>query len=212
MNTKFNGREAIGFGWKAMKANWIFFLAFLIVQFSVVFGFGAVQNAVKDSGALEFLVGVIAYAASLLLGLMGASLALKLTQQNEIVYADLFTHIPSFLNYFLGSLLVSAICIVGFILLIIPGVIWSLQFSQATYLILDQGLDPIAALKKSSAITKGAKMNLLGFYGLIFGVHLLGILCLILGLLAAIPTAMVASAFVYRKLVDDQPAASVQPA
>jgi len=89
----------------------------------------------------------------------------------------------------------------GTILLIVPGVIWAVKFQFFSYFIIDKGLGPIEALKKSSAITKGVKWNLLGFDLLIGGIALLGVLALLIGLLAAIPTAMIAMAFVYRKLL-----------
>ncbi len=59
----------------------------------------------------------------------------------------------------------------------------------------------IEALKKSSAMTKGAKWDLF-LFGLLIGcIALLGALALLIGLFAAFPTILIAKAFVYRKLL-----------
>jgi hypothetical protein len=203
MIKKIASREALEFGFNAFKENWIFFLVFMILQFAAFFGFSSLQNALKDAGVISFIVGIISYVISVGIGMMGMSATLKLTRQNEVDYSDLFTYFPLFFNYLIGAVLVSLICLAGFILLIVPGFIWCLQFSQATYLILDQGLDPIAALKKSSAITKGAKRSLAVFYFLLMLANMAGLLCLGIGLFVAMPVTMVASAYVYRKLMEE---------
>ena len=85
--------------------------------------------------------------------------------------------------------------------MIIPGIIWAIKFQFYDYLIIDKKLGPIEALKKSAVITKGAKGNLFVFGLLLGGINLLGAICLLIGLFAAIPTTLVAKAFVYRKLL-----------
>ncbi len=90
---------------------------------------------------------------------------------------------------------------VGLILLIIPGIIWAIQFCFYDYLIVDRGFGPVDALKKSSEITKGVKLDLFVFGMLLGIINLLGFICLVVGLFVTIPTTMVAMAFVYRKLL-----------
>ena len=62
-------------------------------------------------------------------------------------------------------------------------------------------MGPIEALKKSSQITKGVKLDLLVFSFLLTGINILGVLAFGIGLILTIPTTIIATAFVYRKLL-----------
>jgi uncharacterized membrane protein len=87
------------------------------------------------------------------------------------------------------------------LLLIVPGIIWGIKFCFFDYFVVDKRLGPIEALKRSSAITRGVKWDLFVFFLMLTGINLLGAFCLLIGLFAAIPTTMVAQAFVYRRLL-----------
>lgn len=54
--------------------------------------------------------------------------------------------------------------------------------------------------KKSSLITRGVKWDLFLFDLLLTLINFLGTLCLLIGLFATIPTSMMTTVFVYRKL------------
>ncbi len=67
----------------------------------------------------------------------------------------------------------------------------------------------------SSAITRGAKWSLLLLGIFLAAVNLLGVLALFVGLLWTIPTKLVASTYVYRKLLAQTmpaPAPAAEPA
>lgn len=68
-----------------------------------------------------------------------------------------------YVNYIICIILSALIMSIGLILLIIPGIIWSLRLLPASYLIIDQGLEPIQAIKRSWLITKKATWNLFLF-------------------------------------------------
>lgn len=87
--------------------------------------------------------------------------------------------------------------LLGFILLIVPGIIIVLMFQMYAYLVVDKGLGPIAALKRSRVITKGSRWRLFVLGFLIVLVNLGGLLCLVVGLLVTIPLTAIASARVY---------------
>jgi uncharacterized membrane protein len=90
------------------------------------------------------------------------------------------------------------------ILLVIPGIIWSIRFHFFSYLIVDKGVSPIEALKKSSKITKGTKWDLFLFGILLVFINILGALALLVSLFVTMPATMVANAFVYRKLLSQE--------
>ena len=74
------------------------------------------------------------------------------------------------------SICASIVVVLGSILCLVPGIIVGLGISQYSYLVVDQGLGGVDALKKSWEMTNGHKMNLflfglLAFLVVIAGVH-----------------------------------------
>ena len=116
-------------------------------------------------------------------------------------FADLFSCFPLFFKFLFSYILYSLIVCGGYVLLIIPGIIWGIKFWFFDYFVIDKWLGPVEALKKSYGITTGVKWNLFVFFLAVIGINLLGALCLLIGLFVTIPTTMVATAFVYRKLL-----------
>ena len=199
---KFSISEAIHFGWNTMKSNLGFFIGLLILVFLFSSLFSII--AAKATEANIFL-GIIFYIAdfslSIIISIGLVKIALRFCDNEKGRFADLFSQYPLFPQYLVGSILYGLIVFAGTILLIIPGIIWGIQFCFYDYFIVDKGLGPIEALKRSSAITRGVKWDLFGFFLVLLGINLLGALCLLIGLFVTIPTTMVALAFVYRKLM-----------
>lgn len=67
-------------------------------------------------------------------------------------------------------LLISFIIIgtsIGYIFVIIPGIVISIAWSQAIFLLIDKGFSPLEAIKKSNEITYGEKLNIFVSYFLV---------------------------------------------
>lgn len=104
------------------------------------------------------------------------------------------------LSYLVTSVLYGLVVAAGFVLLIVPGVIWAVQFGCAYFVAADAKLDPIEAMRESSRLTRGARWHLLGF-GLLLGlVNLAGALAFGIGLLVTIPTTFLAAVYAFRRL------------
>ncbi len=203
MTTKnFSISEAVGFGWDTMKSNIGFFIGLLIVVGLIenVPGFIAITLE-ADSPLLATIINIASLVLSMIIGMGLIEISLKFCDGEKGELSDLFSCYPLFFNYLIGSIIYWLIIMVGLILLIIPGIIWAIQFQYYSYLIIDRGLGPIDALKKSSKITKGVKWDLFILSIVLMVINLLGLLCLLVGLFATIPTTMIATAFVYRKLL-----------
>jgi hypothetical protein len=84
--------------------------------------------------------------------------------------------------------------------LAVLGIIVSIRFSKFPYFIVDSNAGSFQALKGSWVLTKHATWDLFLFMGLLLFVNVLGALTFGVGLLATLPTTLVAHAFVYRKL------------
>lgn len=207
---KFSKREAIRFGWHTMKSNLKFFILLLLLAGLIYYGPSIIAELVEeDAIVLSVIIRIGSTVVGMVIQMGLIRIAIKFCDNEKGEYADLFSCFPLFFKYLLGSILYGLIVLAGTILLIIPGIIWGIKYQFFSYFIVDQGAGPIEALKRSSAITKGAKWNLFLFALLLMAINLLGMLCLIIGLFAAIPTAMVATGFVYRKLLSQTEIAQI---
>jgi len=136
------------------------------------------------------LVSAITSASSAMLGLgiliapiLSAGLYVvgkQIIQNKKMVFESLFVffkNIDHAVKLFAVGILVSLITSLGYILFIIPGVIWGLQYSQALFIMADNPqLEIMEALKKSKELMNGKKADLLLFY-LSFILHfILGII------------------------------------
>ena len=203
MTTKnFSISEAVQFGWDTMKSNISFFIGLLIVVGLIEYVPDIIAVIIKaDAPFLSIIIQIASVVLSMIIAMGLIKICLRFCDGEKGEFSDLLSCYPLFLDYLIGSIIYGLIVMVGLILLIIPGIIWAIQFQFFSYLIIDRGLGPIDALKKSSEITKGVKWDLFVF-GIVLGViNLLGLLCLVVGLFATIPTTIVAIAFVYRKLL-----------
>lgn len=185
-----------------MKSNIVFFIGLLILTGLILVAPSIISELIKEEVlALSIIIDIASWVLQLVIGMGLIRIALRLYGNEKGEFADLFSCFPLFFKYLFSSILYGLIVLGGMILLIIPGIIWAIKFQFFTYFIVDKELGPIEALKRSSAITKGAKWDLF-FFGLLLGlINLLGALGLLIGLFVTIPTTMVATAFVYRKLL-----------
>lgn len=209
-------KESLSFGWRTFKSRpWIFVQAMLAL-FALSFVLNALQDALGASAreggvVLALLAFVFALGATYLnivIANMGAtSFSLKAHDDaSSVTLKDLWRPHP-FWKYVGTILLLALIVIVGFILLIVPGVILALMLWASVYLVLDKGLGPVAALKESRRMTKGNRWKLFLLSLAIIGINIVGFLALFVGLLVTGPVSMLASAHAYRKL-SEAPAVS----
>ena len=126
-------------------------------------------------------------------------------------FGDLFNCYPLFFKYLFATILYCLIVFGGLILLIVPGIIWAIQFGFYGYYIVDENAGIMQSLSKSSALTRGVKWDLFCFNLLCFALNIAGLLCLLVGLFATLPTTMVALAHVYRSLRGQEDSVSGAP-
>jgi len=206
---KFTFSEAVNFGWNKTKDNLGFLIAVIIILMAVS-GLQSLINQNVDLSA-SMLIGLVFWVINIFIGIGVIKITLKIYDGQKPEFDLLWSGGPIFLNYFLGSLLYSLIVIGGTLLLIIPGIIWSVKYSLVTYLIVDKGMSPVEALHKSGEITNGSKWRLFWF-GIVLGlINIVGALIFFVGLLFTIPLTMLAMTYVYRKLLGQTPATTSAP-
>ena len=202
---KFSKKEALAFGWNTVMNNFLFFLGLLVIWGVISFLFNIAAKELEEiAPAFSFLISIVGFVVGAIINMGMLYIMLRFADNIKPSYADLLApakQIQRITSFILGSIFYGLIVLAGFILLIIPGIIWSIKYGLFRYAIVDEGLGPIEALKRSAMLTQGSKWNLF-LLGLLLGlINILGVLAFGFGLLITIPLSMVAGAYVYRKLL-----------
>jgi uncharacterized membrane protein len=203
VNKTIDIQGALKFGWETLRNNFGFFLQTLVVLVvAAAIPAWLIGLVTAKAGTLLVLpLQLLNLVWQSLLGMGVLTVCLKFEDGKTPTLSDLWSSLDRALDYIVVKFVVGVIVMIGLILLIVPGLIWGLQFYLATYLVVDRRASVVDALKGSSAITRGAKWNLAGFAGAMFLLNLVGLLCLGVGVLITLPITMLASVHVYRKLL-----------
>lgn len=213
MATKyFNFTDVLGYGWWVMKAHFWFFVGvglawFIITRIPTAIEIIAGQLDLTRPVfiAVRIVTTVVGWIIGIILGIGLIKIALSFCDERKPSIAILFDAGDCFWRYLGTAILYGLIVLAGLILLIIPGIIWSVKYSLCFYFVIDEGLGPVQALKASSRTTMGVKLELFGFFILCGLINLLGLICLIVGIFATYPVVLVATALVYRQLAAQTP-------
>lgn len=194
--------EALKFGWNTMKTNFWFFFGILIVAWIVIYVPSLIGNLLRDKSFFLYLfLMLITWAVQIVINIGLIRISLKFCDGEKPEFNDLFRFQGFFWRYLGGSLMVALIAVVGMFLFIIPGIIWAIMFQFFGFLIIDKNLGIMDSVRQSGNLTKTVRWKLLGFGLLLMLINYLGLLVLIVGIFATIPTTMLAHAWVYRKLL-----------
>ena len=92
----------------------------------------------------------------------------------------------NYLYIVLANLLVGALVMLGFIFLIIPGIIVACRLAFVSYLVMDKKLDPIVAVEESWKLTKGHGFTIFFMAIVAFFLSIIGLAFLFVGILPVI--------------------------
>lgn len=204
-NKSFTISGAIREGWELTKVN----IGFLIVYQIILFFFIWLFSGSNEDGKLApmHIVGWVI----IMLGKMGFyNSALLLTKGLKPGFDQFYIHWRLLISWLVASILFAIMFTLGLALLIVPGLfVWTI-FGFYPFFILDKGLGPIKALKKSIEVTKGIRGPTFLLFLACAGLDLLGIAFFGVGLLITAPVTLIAIATVYRKITG-QSDTSIQP-
>jgi hypothetical protein len=190
-------------------ANVVVALAVQLAQFpgvvvSALCAMAHVQPALVSGWMSPVMRGAISFPfvmlASAFFNVGIVRLALQAARGEDPQFGVVFSGLDRVLPMLGLNLVMGLGIVVGFILLVVPGVILSVAWSMAGYYMVDQNLGPIDALKASWEGTKGARAALALVFLAGMGILLVGMACCCIGMIAAIPLTTVLYAMTYLKL------------
>ncbi|MGR3809364.1 DUF975 family protein [Jiulongibacter sp. NS-SX5] len=152
--------------------------------------------------AIDERLGILNLFISGAMAVGSATFFLKIVRNQKEQIEDVF---DGFKTNYVASL-VAAVCtaiivILGFVALIIPGIILGLGLSQTFYILAeDKNISGIDAMKKSWAMMDGYKVKYFLLCLIYLGMGILGLLALVVGLFFVIPIISTSNALFYEKL------------
>ncbi|MDP3735163.1 MAG: hypothetical protein Q8R39_01915 [bacterium] len=195
----FTIKESLRFGWETTKANLTFLAGTFLVSIAPSIAGEALGLDERD-GIIPALFVIAAVVVQAGLGLGLTKIHLRFARGEIAEWRDLFSCGHLLLPYLGAAILYGLVVVFGLILLIVPGVIWSVKYGLYFYVLLDEHAPPFVSLQRSAEITKGVRWQLF-LFALILGlVNVAGAFAFGVGLLITVPVTAIAGAYVYIKL------------
>ena len=189
------------YAWQQM---WKYFLYLFII--TIVVGLlEAPVSAIQDSewakpGIILLQILIAAYGLLFLpvVKYGGDLLYLRGMRNEKIDISELLDGFKNnYLNIVLANLLTFAIIGIGFVFLIVPGIILACRLAFVSYLVMDKNMEPVAAVEKSWEMTRGYGWKIFGMGLLVLPIFIAGLLCFIVGAFFAIIWVHAAFASMY---------------
>jgi len=189
-------------GWRQM---WKYFLElFLIGIIGAIIGIPSGMGGWSGDVGTATILGIFGFAYSILIVNpvdYGVSFAhLKAARGDKLEAKDMFEAFRNYLNAVLANVLVGAIVIIGMVFLIIPGIIFACKLAFTPYLVVDQKMEVIEAIKESWRMTNGHawKVFLIGL--LAIPISIAGLICFGVGIIVSIMWIRLAFASLYHSV------------
>jgi len=203
---KFTTNEAVGFSWGIVKTHFWLLVGIVLIMLFLPLPFRLIGNEFKNAGgnfaSTAFIFSLAAFVLDIILQLGVFRVCLAFVRGSTPKVSDLFKEYNFFFKYLGASILYGLIVVGGLILLIVPGVIWSIKFSMYGYFIIDKNVGPIEALKMSADLTAGSKGKLFLLNLTLVGINILGLLALGVGVIITAGMSLVVGAWVYNRLLN----------
>ncbi len=197
----FSQTGAVAKGWDVMKKNFGLVLGSEMI-FVVYYVLYILIVAKMQNMGMVALFALISTFVEVFLGIGLIKIYLGLVRGQTVSFSTMFSGADLVLKMIGGAILYMLIVFGGYILFVVPGIIWSYKYSLFAFFIVDKGMGPIEALKESGKITNGAKWDLFSFRILMQAILFLGLLALGLGFLVALPVMLGAYVNSYLQLVN----------
>jgi len=192
-------------GWRQM---WRYFLElFLIGLLALVIGIPSGASGWSGGGAAGggvAVLGVLAFVYSLLIVNpvdYGVSFAhLKAARSDRLEIKDMFESFRNYWNVVLANILVGAIVVIGFILLIVPGIIFACKLAFTPYLVVDRKMEVLEAVRESWRMTSGHAGTVFLIGLLSIPIFIAGLICFGVGIIVSIMWIRVTFASLYHSV------------
>ena len=202
--------ESFSYGWEIMKDYFLRYFLLLLVLGLVSMPLGLLQLTAEQHSAGAILLRILGIGYMLLVypvfDYTSKYLFLQGVRREQVDIKNILRGFDYYLNIILANLLMTALIGIGFLALIVPGIIVACRLAFVSYLVMDKKLDAIEAVEESWRMTKGFGWTIFGMGIVSFFIAIAGILCLIVGIIPAVIWISVAFATLYQTVLNQKEA------
>ena len=194
---KMPATDAISTAWQLFKNNplpWVLITLAMFVANGVISTLSG-----SDSGAVASLASILSIGVSLLFQAFVIRGALLEVDGHRPEIGDFFK-LHNFGAFVVAAILVWLATAIGFILVIIPGIVIGFLLYWTLHFVVDRNMTAVDAMKSSVNAIKTDAGNLIALALLNILVVIAGFVALFVGLLVAVPVATLATVVAYRAI------------
>ncbi len=199
----FHIAKSLEYGWDVLSKRWVALVLWTIILWiphgmintaSMIFAIFAADHQAP------WYLKVISVGVNIITFMLYTRVVLLCMDDDPAGIGDVLAGFKFLIPFTLASFFFFVAVLLGSIALIVPGIYLGLATGLYSFLIVDQFMGPIEALKRSFAITKGHLVQILFLYFVLCMVIFGGLICFVIGVIPASIVSTVALADVYRRL------------
>ena len=212
-----------GYGWQQMWKHFLYLFLVMIIVGIAESPASVVRDSDADNSAGMIILQILAAVYWLLVFSVvkygGDLMYLRAIRNEKFEISEMFDGFKkNYINIILANLLTFAIIGLGFVLLIVPGIILACRLAFVSYLVMDKNMEPVAAVEKSWEMTKGHGWQIFGMGLLVIPIVIGGLICFIVGIVFSIIWISTAFASMYhavdleeKKQLNDEFVVDIKP-
>lgn len=194
-----------GYAWQQLKKNFLYFIAVILMLAIAESPISGLSDSEFDITPITYLILILATAYMFLIFPVfkfgGAFIFLKGIRNEKMDVTDLFLGFrENYVSIILANLILFTLIGIGFLFLIIPGIILVVRLSFVSFLVMDKRMEPIAAIEKSWEMTRGNAWKIFGMFLVAIPVFIAGLLFCIVGVIVSISWTSAAFAAMYHAI------------
>ena len=206
--------ECYSHGWNQMWKHILELALILIINLLISIPASGMSAADEIGGFFGFYLFIFSLAyAVMIVGPVEYGVAyafLKAVRSEKVEIKDMFEVFKNYVNAVLANILTNLIIGVGFLFFIVPGIIFACKLVFVPYLIVEERMDAVEAIKQSWRKTDGHAMTVFLMGLLAIPIFMLGLVLCGVGVLLSVIWTELAFAAIYYAVC--QSARSQKPA
>ncbi len=210
-NFEVNMLETLGEAWRGLKGfklkchialalYTLVIIAAVVVDVAVIAGLSATGADQSVIGLSSFVFNLVITMISLPMGVAIMVMAMRHANQKSVSAGEIFGHFGAMWKLFLCYLLQVILIMIGFLLLVLPGIYLMFAYMYAMPLIVEKKMGIWQALETSRKAVTRVWFRFVGLIMLLSLINLVAMIPLFLGWIWTIPLAILAMAMVYQKM------------
>jgi uncharacterized membrane protein len=210
-NFRVNMLETLGEAWKGLKGFKLKCHIALVLYLLVFLGagvlFGLLAAVLASTGADESVIGFLSLVFQVIITLVALPMsyailimAMRHANDKSVSAGEIFRHFGTIGSLFVAYILEVILIMIGFVLLVLPGIYLMFAYIYAMPLIVEKKMGPWHALETSRKAVTKVWFRFFGFMWLLTLINMLGAFTLGIAWIWTVPWSILAMAMVYQKI------------